>query len=76
MDVTIVLKDGGTDTHIGVQAIVEILELNELFVGTGGDITRYELNDIDSFSGVIVKAKIAKTITGCMESLNKHIKTI
>ncbi len=76
MDVTIVLKDGGKDIHIGVQAIVEILELNELFIGTGGDITRYELNDIESFSGVISKAKIAKTITGCIASLNKHIKAI
>ena len=76
MDVKIILKNGGVDTHKGVQALVEIQELSELFVGTGADITRYELNDIESFSGVILKTKIAKTITGCMESLNKYIKAI
>lgn len=75
MDVKIVLKDGGIDTHINIQAVIEIPELNELFVGTGGDITRYDLNDIDSFSGVITNEATSSS-TETLESLTKHISTI
>ena len=76
MDVKIVLKGGGVDTHINIQAIIEIPELNELFVGTGADITRYNLNDVDTFSGVISNTLKSDSSIATLEKLTKNISSI